>query len=73
MTRVFFFLIGFVLMIVGNIFLILYLNFLTLEYNLTFYVNFITRRIECYFSLIGLIIIILTIFIKGAKKNELHI
>ncbi len=69
MTRILFFLIGLILMIIGNIFLILYLNLLTLGYNLNFYVNFIIRRIECYYSLIGLIIIILTIFTKGANKT----
>ena len=73
MTRIFFFLIGFALTIIGNTFIILYLNLLTLGYNFSFYVNFIIRRIECYYSLIGLIIIIITIFTKGAKKHELHI
>jgi len=73
MTRIFFFLIGFSLMIIGNTFIILYLNLLTLGYNFSFYVNFIIRRIECYYSLIGFIIILFTFLIKGDKKNELHL
>ena len=67
MTRIFFFIIGLFLMITGNTFIILYLNLLTLGYNFSYYVNFITRRIECYYSIIGIIIISITLFTKGAK------
>lgn len=73
MTRILFFIIGLFLMTIGNVFILLYLNLLTLGYNFIFYVNFITRRFECYYLLIGLIIVLLTIFIKGDKKHELHI
>ena len=69
MTRIFFFLTGFALMVIGNTFIILYLNLLTLGYNFSFYVNFIIRRIECYYSVIGFIIVLLTIFTKGDKKT----
>lgn len=71
--RIFFFLVGFALMVIGFSFMILYLNLLTIGYNFIFYVNFITRRIECYYALIGFIIVLLTIMIKGDKKHELHI
>lgn len=73
MTRIFFFLVGFALMVLGFTFLILYLNLLTLGYNFSFYVNFITRRIECYYAVIGFIIVLLTLIIKGDKKHELHL
>ena len=73
MIRIFFFLVGFALLVIGLSFSILYLNLLTIGYNFSFYVNFITRRIECYYALIGFIIILLTTIIKGDKKNELHI
>ena len=73
MIRIFFFLVGFALLVIGLTFSILYLNLLTIGYNFSFYVNFITRRIECYYALIGFIIILLTTIIKGDKKNELHI
>lgn len=73
MIRIFFFLIGFALMVIGFSFIILYLNLFTIGYNFFVYVNFIIRRIECYYALIGFIIILLTIIIKGDKKNELHI
>ena len=73
MTRFFFFLIGFALMVIGFSFIILYLNLLTIGYNFPLYVNFITRRIECYYAPIGLIIIILTLKLKGDRNHDLHI
>lgn len=73
MTRIFFFLVGFALLVIGLVFIILYLNLLTIGYNFSFYVNFITRRIECYYTIIGFIIILLTIITKGENKNELHL
>ena len=72
MIRIFFFLIGFALMVIGFVFIILYLNLLTIGYNFSFYVNFITRRIECYYTIIGFMIILLTLIIKGEKKHELY-
>jgi len=73
MIRIFFFLVGFALLVIGLVFTILYLNLLTIGYNFSFYVNFITRRIECYYTIIGFLIILLTIIIKGEKKHELHL
>ena len=70
MIRIFFFLMGFGLMSIGLSFIILYLNLMTIGYN---YVNFISRRIECYYSIIGLIIMVLSISIKGDKKNEFYL
>ena len=70
--RILFFLIGFGLSIIGFIYIISYLNLLSIGYNFLDYVNFIIRRIECLYAIIGLIIIFLSIFIKGGK-NELHI
>lgn len=73
MTRIFFFLVGFALLVIGNTFILLYLNLLTLGYNFSFYVNFITRRIECYYAPLGFLIILLTIITKGDKKHELYL
>ena len=69
MVRVFFFLLGFGLMVIGCSFIILYLNLTTMEYNFLEYVNFIIRRVECYFSIIGFIIIILSIALKGDYRK----
>lgn len=71
MSRIFFFLFGFGLMTIGFVYIILYLNLLTIGYNISYYVNFIIRRIECYFSLIGLIIMNLAIYLKGDKTYGL--
>ena len=73
MVRVFFFLMGFGFTVMGCSFIILYLNLTTMGYNFTNYVNFISRRIECYYSIIGLIMMILSICIKGDKKDELYL
>ena len=56
MVRVFFFLLGFGFAVIGFSFIILYLNLTTMGYNFINYVNFISRRIECYYSVIGVII-----------------
>ena len=73
MVRVFFFLLGFGFTVIGFSFIILYLNLTTMGYNFINYVNFISRRIECYYSIIGLIIMILSIRIKGDKKDEFYL
>ena len=67
MVRVFFFLLGFGLAVIGYSFIILYLNLTTMGYNFVNYVNFISRRIECYYSVIGIIIMILSLTIKGDR------
>ena len=70
MVRVFFFLLGFGFMVIGCSFIILYLNLTTMGYNFLEYVNFIIRRrVECYFSIIGFIIIILSIALKGDYRK----
>lgn len=69
LTRVFFFLLGFGLTILGFVYIISYLNLLTLGYNFLDYVNFIIRRIECINALIGIIIMWITI----GGFYELHI
>lgn len=73
LLRIFFFLIGFGLTVIGSVFIISYLNLLTIGYNFIEYVNFISRRIECLYAVFGVIIMALTIFIPGGNKYELHI
>lgn len=73
MSRIFFFLLGFGLMTIGFVYIILYLNILSIGYNFSYYVKFISRRIECYFTIIGFIILNLSIYIKGAKNNGIYL
>ena len=67
------FLFGFGLTVIGLSYIIIYLNLLSIGYNFFDYVNFIIRRIECLYSIIGIIIIIISIFWPGGKRYELHI
>lgn len=73
MNRLFFLLLGFGLALIGFIYIISYLNLLTIGYNFYEYVNFIIRRAECIYAPIGIIIIILSITLPGGNKNELHL
>ena len=63
------FLFGFGLSVIGLSYIIIYLNLLSIGYNFLEYVNFIIRRVECYFSIIGFIIIILSIALKGDYRK----
>ena len=71
MIRILFFLVGFGFTIIGSIYLISYLNLLTIGYNFLVYVKFITRRLECYYFIIGMVIILISI--NKGEKNEIYI
>ena len=71
MSKIFFFLIGFGLTTIGFVYIISYLNLLSIGYNFFEYVNFIIRRVECLNFVIGVIIMILSLVIGG--KNELYL
>ncbi len=68
LMRIFFFLIGFGLTIIGFVYIISYLNLLTIGYNFLEYVNFISRRFECLCALFGIIMMSLAINVAGRKK-----
>ncbi len=72
-ARIFIFLFGFGLSVIGASFLILYLNLITTGYTFLEYVNFIIRRPEMYYLILGLIIIFLTIILPGGKKYGIHL
>ena len=69
--KFFIFLIGFGLTTVGLVYIIAYLNLLTLGYNFFDYVNFIIRRIECLNTIFGIILMNLSIYLGG--RYELRI
>lgn len=52
-TRIFFFLLGFGLTVIGCVYIISYLNLMTVGYNFCNYVHFIIKRIECLYTIIG--------------------
>lgn len=70
--RLLLFLIGFGLSIIGFMYIILYLNYIEIGYSYKEYLNLIFTKIECIQGYIGLIIISLTIFLKG-DKNDLYL
>lgn len=72
-ARIIFFLIGFGLTVIGFVYIISYLNLLTIGYNFYEYVHFIIRQIECLYAIVGFIIMALSIFIPRRKKDELYI
>lgn len=69
--KAFLFLFGFGLTVIGCVYIIVYLNLLSIGYNFFQYVNFIIRRLECLNALFGIIIMIISITLGG--KNELYI
>ena len=71
-ARIFVFLIGFGLTVIGFVYMISYLNLLSLGYNFLEYVQFIVRRLECMYSVIGILIIFLDLYIPGGK-HELYL
>jgi len=73
MVRIFWFLFGFGLSVVGFVYIISYLNLFALGYNFKEYAHFIVSRAECLIGPIGLLIIFLTIFISRGEKDELHL
>ena len=73
MTRVFFFLLGFGMSVIGFMYMMLYLNLMTMEYSFSEYIVFILKRIDCILGLIGLIVVTITIFYKGDNDNVIHI
>lgn len=67
-TKFIFFAIGFSLMIIGMSYIIVYSNLITFGYSIKEYLLYLLTRYECWYFIIGLIIIIILIFRKG--KNS---
>ena len=73
MIKLFFFLIGYGFNVIGIMYIIFYLNLLTIGYNLLDYVNFIFRRIECLYAIIGIFIIVIILFSKRSDSWNISI
>ena len=63
--RVLLFLFGFGLSIIGFVYIIAYLNYLSVGYSFIDYLTFIIARGECLLAPLGLILISVAIFKKG--------
>lgn len=66
------FIIGLILMILGIVHIISYLNLLTVGYSFNEYVNYIIKHFYFLYTILGILIITLSIYIKGGK-DELSI
>lgn len=69
-TRIFLFLTGFGLMVIGFSTLILYINLFSFGYNFKEYVSYIIKLPELYYLLIGFLLINISILKKGEKDEE---
>ena len=70
LVRVFLFLTGFGLTVIGSIYIISYLNLLTVGYNFSNYVHFIIGRIECLYAVIGSLLMFGSIYIPLMGGQE---
>ena len=66
----FLFLFGFGLTVISLSYIIIYLNLLTIGYNLLEYVRFIIKRIECLNVFVGIMLMVIVFLIGG--NNELY-
>ena len=73
MYRVFFFLLGFGLMVVGFTYIITYMNLMTMGYSFMNYLKFVLGRVECLFSVIGFLLVSFIIFTSGRRQGDLYI
>ena len=72
MLRLLFFLFGFGLATIGFVYIITYLNYLSIGYTFFQYINLVFTRFECLMAVIGIVIISLTILTKG-DKNDIRV
>lgn len=73
MMRMFFFLLGFGLMVIGFTYIITYMNLMSMGYEFLDYLKFIVSKLECQFSIIGFLIVFTVIFTKGSENDDIHI
>lgn len=69
-TRIVFFLIGFIFMVIGFSYFIIYINLLSFGYSLSEYLAYCISRYECQLLIIGFIIVLLTLIRKGKKHDK---
>lgn len=70
MMRVFCFLLGFILMVLGFFYVIIYVNLISFGYNIKEYFSYLTTRYECWSLILGLLIILISLFRKGKKYDK---
>lgn len=73
MGRMFIFLLGFGLMVIGFTYIITYMNLMSMGYSFLQYFSFVLSRIECLFAVVGFILVSIIILTKGSERDDLHI
>lgn len=69
MLRLSLFLIGFGLSTIGFVYIITYLNYLSVGYTFLEYLKLIFTRFECLLAVIGIILISFVVLTKGDKYD----
>ena len=69
-TRIILFIIGFMLMVIGMSYIIVYSNLLTFGYTFKEYLEYLISRYECLYFIIGLLIIIVIIFRREKNSDK---
>ena len=69
MLKLMTFLIGFGFSIIGFIYIIAYLNYLTIGYTWAEYFMLIIKKPECLLAFLGIILLTIVIFSKGNKND----
>lgn len=72
MLKVFIFLLAFGITVMGFTYIIMYLNLLSMGYDLKEYLSFISTKVECIMGFIGFIVINIIILMKG-DNYDLHL
>lgn len=67
------FTLGILLSSYGLTFIIIYLNLLSMGYTFLEYVNFIIRKGECILLLFGIFLIIISMFKRKEKKDDIYL
>ncbi|WP_084034903.1 hypothetical protein [Anaerobacillus alkalilacustris] len=67
--RFFVLLVGFGLAVIGGISMIAFLNLLTAGYSFVYYLKFIGMRVELHLFIIGLVMIIISIYGPSSRRN----
>lgn len=73
MYKLFFFFLGFSMTVFGLMYIIVYLNLLTFGYNFIDYLKFISSRLECLMTLMGILILLILVLLKGDFINDLYL
>ena len=59
--RIILFFLGAIFMLIGNFYIVVYINLFSFGYTITEYLEYIFTRYECYFTFLGIVLIILGI------------